>query len=111
MNWLLFFVLTIVSYTLISWFSAYAGATANGPLDAFKNVLSPLGLGLVLVANILYGVAMYYGFNASKLAIPIAFSIGAIVAWAYSMVYLGKVFELNDLLGVILVLIGIFLLQ
>ena len=110
-NWFIFVALSIVAYTLISIFADVTASDTDGALQALKNVFTPLGLLLVLIANAIYGVAIYYGFTSTKLAIPIALAIGALTAWFYSLIFLGKVFELNDALGLVLVIVGIFLLN
>ena len=111
MNWIIFIFLSIVAYTLISFFATVTAGGATSPLGALKNVFTPLGLFLLIIANAIYGVAIYYGFTSTKLAIPIALAIGALTAWFYSLIFLDKVFELNDALGLVLVIVGIFFLN
>ena len=108
-NWLLFVALSVVAYTLISWFGTVTGSSDSVP-ETIKSVFTPLSFALLVAGNVFYGVALFYGFSVSSFALAIALAIGAITAWVYSLVVLGSVFQVSQLLGLGLIIIGIFLL-
>ena len=111
LNWVSFFALSVVAYLLIGLFSQL---TASGSTSLWQTALAefrPLPLLVILAGNAIWAAGLYFGFKNTNLALPIAISIGVITGFVYSLLFLDATFTPLKLLGVALVLGGIFLMQ
>ncbi|MDE2071153.1 MAG: hypothetical protein KGI70_00225 [Patescibacteria group bacterium] len=109
-NWALYIVLAALSYIGISLMGQLGGAPASGTLGVLINAYKPLTLLVMLVANGLWIVAVYYGLQETRTAIPAAIALGVVVSFVYSLVFLGGTVTPLRVGGLVLILAGIYLL-
>ena len=107
----LFVLSAIVAYTGISYFGQLSGEVKGGALAAFFSTVRPLPLLVVTLANMFFGLALYYGFSITRYAIPATISIGVITSFVYSVLFLGASVTVTKLVGVALVILGIVALS
>jgi hypothetical protein len=107
----LFVACAAVAYVGIAFFGQLVGGAKGSALQAFLATLSPAPLLVVTVANMFFGLALYYGFAVTRFAIPATIAIGVITSFAYSVAFLGGQISLIRMLGVAIVMVGIFLLS
>lgn len=110
MNWIYFLGLAIAGYVGIAIYNRAVGS-ADSFLDAIYTAFQPVPFTVMVAANIILGVAVYYGFLATSSAIPVLISAGVIVTFAYSVVAAGVTMTFTKLLGIALIIAGIYLLQ
>lgn len=110
-QWALFILVVIIAYSGISWFAQLSGGASVSAIGAFLSTLRPLPLIIVTVANMFFGLGLYYGFGVTRFAIPVAVSIGVITSFAFSVLILGAQVTLVKLGGVALVICGVILLS
>ena len=111
LNWIYFTLLASLGYLGVSIFSQLTGANAQSYTELLKNVIKPLPLLIMVVANMFLASAVYFGFLATSTAIPIMLSIGIITSLLYSVFALGAVVTLTKIVGVAFIIIGIYLLK
>jgi multidrug transporter EmrE-like cation transporter len=56
-------------------------------------------------------MAVFSGFGWTKFAVPAAIALGVITSFVYSAVFLGGAVSLVRILGIVLILAGIYLLR
>jgi hypothetical protein len=110
LQWVLFCVTIFVAYIGISLFAQLSGASSTGALQAFLSTLRPIPLIVVTIANMFFGLGLYYGFSLTRFAIPIAISIGVMTSFVYSLIFLGAHVTAYKIGGLILILLGVVLL-
>ncbi len=108
---LIFFILSFVTYTLVALFGQLTGGSGGGFWDDVIAVFKPLPLLVLLVSNLFFAAALSFGFKFSTYAIPMAIAIGVIASFVYSTVFLGGVVTWIKVLGVVVILVGIYLLK
>lgn len=86
------------------------GAGAHSGLGAALSLFKPAALAVLLVANLFWAAAFYYGLKETKDALPMLIAIGVITSFVYSVAFLGDEVTALHLLGLVLVLGGIYLL-
>lgn len=109
-QWLGFLLAIVTAYLGISWFAqltAEYGVTAWG---AFLSAVRPLPLLIVTVANMFFGLGLYYGFGFTRFAIPAAISIGVVTSFVYSVFVLGAQVTSIKILGALMVILGVVIL-
>ena len=111
LNWLLFLVLSVLTYICISIFGQITGGQNSSIWRAGLAALKPVPLIIGTVANVFFGMAIYTGFKISKFSIPASISLGVIVAEIYAVAVLGGIMTVPKYIGTGLILIGVFLLS
>ena len=109
--WLYFVVLIVVMYICIAIIGKVTGGSADSVLGSVKLLFTPLVIFLIFLANTLFAIGIYFGFIVSNNALPISIAIGVVTSYMYSVVTLGVSVTTAKLLGVFLVIIGIYLLK
>jgi multidrug transporter EmrE-like cation transporter len=109
-QWLLFFCSTVVAYIGIALFAQLSGGSVNSPGQAFFSAVRPIPPIVMVVANMFFALAIYYGFLATRFAIPIAIAIGALTSFVYSVVVLGAEASAVKISGLVIAIGGIVLL-
>lgn len=110
MQWALFVVVTIVAYVGISLFAQLSGGSSTNAWQAFFSAVRPLPLVVMVVANMFFALAIYFGFAVTRYSIPIAIALGAVTSFMYSILVLGAQLSALKGLGVMLAVAGIILL-
>ena len=111
MYWVYFITLIAVMYVSISFFAQFTGDDSAGPVESLKRLLTPTALGLLIVTNVLFVVGIYFGFLVSANAIPISIAVGIIVSYIYSVLVLAVPLSLLHVIGIVLIMAGIYLLR
>ena len=107
----LFFVLSLITYFLFAWFGHMTGGSAGTFWQDVLEVLKPVPLIVLLVGNFFFAAAISIGLKVSPYAIPMAIAIGVLSSFVYSMLFLGGTFTWVKMLGVVVILAGIYLLK
>lgn len=110
LQWILFFGTAIVTYIGISLFAQFSGGNSSSALQAFFSAIRPLPLAILIIANMFFALAIYYGFSITRYAVPIALAIGAMTSFLYSVVVLGTSVSALKVIGIIAIVTGIVLL-
>lgn len=110
-NVALFFVFGVIAYALISLFGQMTGGEGKTLLDVALAAVKPLPLLVLIVGNIFFAMAIFTALTITPFAIPATIALGAIVAFAYSVLFLGGTVTLLKVFGVVLILAGIFFLR
>jgi drug/metabolite transporter (DMT)-like permease len=105
------FALSFITYFLLSLFGQMTGGSAHTFLESIRAVLRPLPLALLLISNLFFASALYVGFKFTPYAIPSAIAIGVIASFLYSILFLGATVTWLKIVGVILIVGGIYLLR
>lgn len=107
----LFFALSFATYFLLSLFGQLTGGSGATLVDSIGRMFRPIPLLVLIASNIFFASALYFGFQFSKFAIPMAIAVGVVASFVYSMLFLGGTVSAFKLLGVALILVGIYLLR
>ena len=107
----LFAFFSIATYVLISIYGQITGGNATPLYEAALSALRPLPLLLIVVGNVCFSMAIFSGLSWTRFAIPAALALGVITSFAYSALFLGGTVTVAKLVGVVLILGGIFLLR
>ena len=110
LQWVLFVVVAIVAYIGIAVFAQLTGGSSTSAWQAFFSAVRPIPLAVLIVANMFFALAVYYGFLATRFAIPVTIAVGAITSFVYSVVMLGAQISLTKILGILLAIGGIVLM-
>lgn len=94
----------------IAWFAQLSGASSHTVFEAFTSAVRPFPLLIATVANMFFGLGLYYGFSVTRFAIPAAISIGVITSFVYSLIFLGAQVTLTKILGILVIIVGVALL-
>jgi len=111
MVWIYFIGLSIVTYIGISLFGKLTGGESQTALQAALNGFRPLPLAIILMANTIFAVAIFYGLQVTSAAVTIVLSIGVVTSFIFSVAFLGVYVTSIKLLGVLLIIAGIYLLR
>ena len=109
--WIAFIVLTAVMYICISLIGRFTGGEAASALESVRSLFSLPILGLILASNVIYAIAIYYGFIVTENALPISIALGVLLSFVYSLIFIGTTLTLVKVVGVTLIIVGIFLLK
>lgn len=109
--WGLFLVSVFFTYVGISVFAHLSGGSASTPFSAAVSALRPIPLIIVTLANVVFALGLYYGFKATRFAIPTALAMGVIVSFIYSVALLGATVTLSKIVGIVTIIIGIVILS
>ncbi|MEK9161032.1 MAG: hypothetical protein AAB440_03305 [Patescibacteria group bacterium] len=107
----LFFVLSIITYLLVSWFGHLTGGSPGNFWQDVLQVLKPIPLLILFVSNFFFAAAVSIGLKVSPYAIPMAIAVGVIASFIYSMLFLGGTFTWVKMLGILAILVGIYFLK
>ena len=107
----LFFVLSLITYTLVAWFGQLTGGSTGTFWQDVLSIFKPLPLLIILVSNAFFAAALSMGFKLSPYAVPMAIAIGVIASFIYSTIFLGGVVTWVKVVGVGAILVGIYLLK
>lgn len=112
-TWGVFIVFGIVAYTLISYYGMVtSNAQAGSPLEIVSGIVThPAGVFAMIVGNLLFAVALYYGFQLTPSALSIMYATGVITGYAYTYVTGRTEVSGLHLLGVLFIILGIWLLS
>ncbi len=110
-QWFLFLFLTVCMYICISTIGKVSGGSSNTLIGAVKGVFTLPVLGLMLTSNGLFAAALFYGFHVTANALTIAVAVGVVSTFLYSVVFTGVTVSVLNVLGLLFVVTGIFLLK
>jgi multidrug transporter EmrE-like cation transporter len=111
MQWVLFLFLTVCMYLCISTIGKVSGGSSDTLAGAVRGVFKLPVLALMLAANGFFAAALFYGFQITANALTIAVAVGVVSTFAYAVAFTGVAVSLLNILGLLLVVIGIFLLK
>jgi multidrug transporter EmrE-like cation transporter len=111
LNWLLFAVTGVVAYVLLSLFGQLGGGSSNSAVGAFLAAFKPIPFVLLIIGNALWGVAVYFGLQNTKYAIPAVIALGIITSFLYSLIVFENPVTWWRLLDLGLVILGIYFIQ
>ncbi|GEM_PF-1265901 len=107
----LFFVLSLITYTLVAWFGQLTGGSGGTFWQDVLSIFKPLPLLIIFVSNAFFAAALSMGFKLSPYAVPMAIAIGVIASFVYSTLFLGGTVTWVKIMGVVAILGGIYLLK
>lgn len=108
---LTFFILSFITYTLVSLFGQLTGGSDGTFWEDILEVFKPIPLVILLVSNLFFAAALSIGFKLSPYAPSMAIAVGVIASFVYASLFLGGTVTLFRIVGVVLVLAGIYLLR
>ena len=111
LNWVLFGITGILAYVFLSMFGQLSGGTATSALGAALAAFKPIPFLFLVVGNVLWGVAVFFGLRNTSYAIPAAIAVGIMTSFVYSVVALDSSVTWTRLLGLAVVLLGIYLIK
>ena len=110
-DWLLFALTSVVAYVFITMFGVLGGGAGTSIVSAALDTFKPIPFILLLLGNVVWGVAIYLGLRQTTDAIPIAIVIGVVVSFLYDVMFMQTAVTWMHMLGLVLVLVGIYLLK
>lgn len=110
-NWVAFVVFGVLAYLFISMFGHLGGGNSPSAMSAAMATFRPIPFLLLVAGNLLWGVAVFFGFRVTNHAIPVAIAVGLVVSTLYSIVVLESTATLLRVLGLIVVVLGIYLIR
>lgn len=110
-SWILFATISTLAYIAISLFGQLSGGSSPSALTTALSVFKPLTFITMVAGNVLWGVAVFYGLQNTTYAVTAAIALGAIVSFIYSAVILGAPITSFRILGIAVILVGIYLLR
>jgi hypothetical protein len=111
LNWGLFAITGITAYVLLSMFGHLGGGSGSSALGAALAAFKPIPFLLLIVGNVLWGVAVFFGLQNTRYAITATVALGVITSFLYSVIALDNAVNWVRLIGVALVLSGIYFLK
>jgi drug/metabolite transporter (DMT)-like permease len=111
MNWLRFGVLGAVAYVGIALMGYLGAGPADTVWQVIRNAYQPRVVALMLAANGLWIVAVYYGRRETDAATSMLVALGVVVIFVFYALLLGTKLTALKVLGVVLVLAGIYCLS
>ena len=111
MNWILAIVATIVSYTLFSYYGLRRGEVASFKYALIAPVSNLINFGLVIIGSAGFGVATYYAFKSSPYAITSVISVGLIVSFVFSSLFADGEITALRIIGLGVIILGIWLIK
>ena len=111
MNWILAIVSTTVSYTLFSYYGLRTGEVASFKYALIAPVSNLLNFVLAITGSASFGVATYYALKSSPYGITLVISLGIIVSFAFSSLFVdGKITTLR-VIGLGIIVLGAWLVK
>lgn len=110
LQWFFFVVLIVIAYTGISWFGQMTAEYGTTPLSSFFAAIRPIPLLVVTIANMFFGLGLYYGFGLTRFALPATIALGVITSFVFSIVILGAQVTLMKIAGLLVVIVGVVIL-
>ena len=111
LHWILLFSLSVVTYLCISFVGYLTNSATTNVFNAIQKLFDIKILLLILVSNIFFVSALYYGFLETSFAITIAIVIGVITSFVFSAMMYGMHVTFLHVLGIVFILAGIYLLR
>lgn len=111
MNWILAILATITSYTLFCIFALRTGQAETFRQAALAPLSSPIDFLLVLVGSAGFGVATFYALKSSPLAITVVISIGLLVSYVFSVIFVNGEISIQKSAGLFAILAGVWLIK
>ena len=109
--WVLFVATGILSYLLLSLFGQLTGGSVNSAISAFLAAFKPIPFVVLIIGNALWGVAIFFGLQNTKYAIPGVIALGIITSFFYSVIVLENTVTWPRLVGLGFVMLGIYLIR
>ncbi len=110
LQWVLFFAVTVLAYIGISVFAQLSGGSSASVGQAFLSIFRPIPFAIIIFANMVFAIGVYYGLVLTRYAIPTMLAIGALTSFVYSLLFLGANVTATKIVGIVLVVAGIVLL-
>ncbi len=111
LNWIFTFVFTVTAYLFITAFGIRAGEQQSALDAATALVRNPINFALVILGSALYGVAAFYAIRASSYGTSIVISLGVVVSFVISAYWTSSSIAPKHIVGIVVVLVGVWLLQ
>ena len=110
-HWILFILLSFITYLCISLVGYFSNNASKNVFDAIATLLDIKIITLIILSNIFFVSALYYGFLETSFAITIAISIGVISSFIFSVFAYGVQVSLMHIVGVVFIIGGIYVLR
>jgi|GEM_PF-3445762 len=111
MNWILAIISTIISYTVFSYFGLRAGVALSFKEALLAPFTSIINFALIIIGSTGFGVATYFALKSSSYALPIIISLGLIISFIFSVLFLGIKITPIKLSGLFMIVLGILLVK
>ena len=112
LNWILFVALGSLAYVGLSLMGQLSGGAATSSLSAALNLFkNPYALLALIVGNALWAVALYWGLRETKLALPMLIATGDVVGFVYAALVFGAEVTTVRVVGLVIIMVGIYLLH
>ena len=111
MYWLLFIGLTVVMYVAIGFIGQLSGGESSSAITAARKIFTPSVFSLMIIANLLFAVSIFYGFMVTPTALSVSVAVGVITTFIFSCMALGVTVTLTKVLGLACITLGIYLLK
>ncbi len=111
LNWAMFAITGILAYVFLSMFGHLGGGSGTSALGAVLATFKPLPFVLLVLGNTLWGVSVFFGLQNTGYAIPASIALGIITSFLYSVIVFDAPVTLIRVLGLCIVLCGIYLLK
>ena len=111
MHWLLAILATITSYTLFSIFGLRTGQAESFQQAALAPVSNVIDFFLIIVGSAGFGIATFYALKSSTFAITVVISIGLLVSFIFSILFVNGVVNPQKILGISIIILGIWLIK
>ncbi len=111
LNWILFVLFGALAYIGFAIMGQYSDSTASSWFQAVTNLFTkPVALAALVVGNALWVIALYYGLRETKAAVPALIAVGVVTGFFYALAFFGAQITFTKIAGLLLILIGIYLL-
>ena len=111
MNWILAIAATVVSYAVFSYFGMRTGVSSSFKDALLAPFTSIIDFSLIMIGSTGFGVATYFALKSSPYAIPIIISLGLIVSFIFSVIFLDVKITPIKLSGVLMIVVGVMLVK
>lgn len=102
-------IFNILAYALIWLFGKISGSSENLQ-ESLLSIFNWKSLSIVILANSFFGAAVFYYFKETQQAIAITLTLGAVVSFLMSVIFSGANMNIYNISGILLSVIGIFLM-
>jgi len=110
-HWMYFILIISLMYICIATIGRITGGESLSAVASVRQLFTPLLIFVMILANTLFAVGIYYGFIVSSNALPVSVVIGIVVTFIYSVLVMGVSVTAAKILGIAFVLVGIYLLR
>lgn len=107
----LFALFSVLAYICISVFAQMTGGTSTSLMQAALLALRPIPILILILGNVFFAMAVFSGFGWTRFSVPAAIAVGVVTAFVYSALFLGGTVTVTKVLGILLILLGIYLLR